>query len=145
MVLGSRDGLEWFRNSKHENTKVKFQGRLGRGGEGAVRILNGIVTVTKTCLRYEANQRLAEILIDGMGVGETSKGVTTPGMGTTEEEATTEHRKTWRVLFGRFRRRAIDCVRTVSSLVSRTRTYPGPCPSQRSENIWKAVQRVARS
>ena len=67
--------------------EVKFKNRLERGRPGAVRILNRIVTVTDKGLEYEADQRHAEILIKDMGINEGSKGITTPGVVTSEGPA----------------------------------------------------------
>ncbi len=44
-VLGSRGGLDWFREVIQRRTEVKFKGRLEMRRQGAVRILNRIATV----------------------------------------------------------------------------------------------------
>ncbi len=61
---------------------MKFKDRLERCKPGAVTILSRIVTVTEHGLEYEADQRHAEILMRGMGIDESSKGVVTPGVRT---------------------------------------------------------------
>ncbi len=48
--------------------EVKFESRLQSRKPGAVRILDRIVTVANGGLEYEADQRLAEILMKDMGV-----------------------------------------------------------------------------
>ncbi len=44
--------------------EVKFKARLERKRPGAVRLLSRIVTVASEGLDYEADQRLAEILMN---------------------------------------------------------------------------------
>ncbi len=60
--------------------EVKFRRRLERGKPGAVRILNGIVTVTEKGLEYEADQRHVEIIVNDLELTSESKGVVTPGV-----------------------------------------------------------------
>eukprot|EP00969_Alexandrium_andersonii_P341930 15114427-Alexandrium_andersonii.AAC.1 len=51
-----------------------------------MRVLSRIVTWTGEGIWYEADQRHAELIVKGLGVEEDSKGVVTPGVGTTQEE-----------------------------------------------------------
>ncbi len=78
-ALGSRSGLDWFREVTQRRMEAKFKVRLERTRPGAVRILNRTVTVTSEGLDYEADQRHAEISMKDMGVDEGSKGVSNPG------------------------------------------------------------------
>ncbi len=56
-VLGSRVGLNLFREVIQRRTEVKFKGRLERRRPGAVRILSRIVAVVSGGLKYEVDQR----------------------------------------------------------------------------------------
>ncbi len=78
-VLGSRVGLDWFREVIQCRMEVKFKGKLGRRRPGAVRILNRIAMVVSGGLEYEVDQRQAKVLIEEIGVDEGSRGVSTPG------------------------------------------------------------------
>ncbi len=57
---------------------MKFKGRLERRRPGAVRIFNRIAKVASGGLEYEADLRLAEILMKDVGADEASKRVVTP-------------------------------------------------------------------
>ena len=61
-------------------TKVK--GRLGPGpkDQKTMRVLNRIVEWTDKGIRYEADQRHAEIICKELGYNEETKGVVTPGL-----------------------------------------------------------------
>ena len=62
--------------------EVKFRGRLGPGNEGdkGVGIFNGIVTWTADGIRYETDQRHAEIIICQVGLNDGSSSLSTPGV-----------------------------------------------------------------
>ena len=64
-LLGNEVALDWFRERIQEKFEVKFRGRLGpdHGDDKAVRILNRILTWTNEGIRYEVDQRHAEIII----------------------------------------------------------------------------------
>eukprot|EP00959_Pyramimonas_sp_CCMP1952_P374745 7848401-Pyramimonas_sp.AAC.1 len=64
-LLGSEFDLDWFEKKIKEEFEVKVRGRLGPGEEDmkAIRILNRIIEWTKEGLRYEADQRHAEIIV----------------------------------------------------------------------------------
>ncbi len=64
-LLGGDLNLDWFENKIKEEFEVTVRGRLGPGEEDmkAIRILNRIVEWTEEGLRYEADQRHAEIIV----------------------------------------------------------------------------------
>ena len=64
-LLGFEDDLNWFRDQISTRSEVKFKGRLGPGhdDEKAIRILNRVVYWTLDRIRYEPDQRHAEIII----------------------------------------------------------------------------------
>ncbi len=64
---------------------VKLKDSLERKKPGLVRILNRIVTVTDPGLQCEADQRHAEIVMKGMCIDKSSKGVVAPGVVSTGE------------------------------------------------------------
>jgi hypothetical protein len=78
-VLGSRSGLDRFREVIQRRMEVKGKARLERRRPGAARILNRIATATSGGVDYEADRRHSEILMKDMGTDEGSKAVTTPG------------------------------------------------------------------
>ena len=68
------------------STKVK--GRIGPGpkDDKTMRVLNRIVEWTDTGIKYESDQRHAEIIIDHMGLTEKGKSTVSPGDGRYEDE-----------------------------------------------------------
>ncbi len=60
--------------------EVGHKERLIRGHEGAVRVLNRVVSSTKEGIEYEVDQRHAEIIVRDVGLTENSKGASTPGV-----------------------------------------------------------------
>jgi hypothetical protein len=58
---------------------AKLKGRLERGKPGAVRIIDGMATVTEQGLEYEADHTHGEILMKLASINGASKGVVTPG------------------------------------------------------------------
>ena len=68
--------------------KSKFRGRLGpeKEDDKSIRILNRIVEWTEAGIRYEADQRHAELIVKEMGFKDGSKSVTTPGSKSEREE-----------------------------------------------------------
>ena len=74
--------LDWFRERIQDKFEVKFRGRLGpdNGDDKSVRILNRIVTWTEDGIRYEADQRHAEIIVKQLGLNDTSNSLSTPGV-----------------------------------------------------------------
>ena len=71
-LLGNSVALDWFRDKIQGKFEVKFRGRLGpdNGDNKSVRILNRIVTWTNEGIRYEADQRHAELIIRHMGLSD---------------------------------------------------------------------------
>eukprot|EP00969_Alexandrium_andersonii_P156317 6911243-Alexandrium_andersonii.AAC.1 len=51
-----------------------------------MRVLSRIVTWTDEGIWYEADRRHAKLIVQGLGMKGDSKGVVTPGVGTTQEE-----------------------------------------------------------
>jgi len=81
-LLGNDSALDWFKVKIQERFEVKFKGRLGPDNTDnkAVRILNRIVTWTNEGIRYEADQRHAEIIVRQLGLTEESNSAVTPGI-----------------------------------------------------------------
>ncbi len=79
-VLGRSGDLDWFRKVIDKRVEVKYEERLSRDREGAVRVLNRVAISTKEGIEYEADQRHAEIIVRDKGLKEHSKGVTMPGV-----------------------------------------------------------------
>ena len=78
--LGYKESLDWFRGEISKRYEVKFRARLGpeKGDDKSVRILNRIVSWTSEGIRYEADQRHAEIITKILGL-EGKKHIGTPG------------------------------------------------------------------
>ena len=120
-----------------------LKNRLERGRPGAVRILNRIVTVTENGLEYEADQRHAEILMRDMGIDESSKGVTTPGVSSIEGGRAQEdrpRRESWfRAVVARGNYLGQDRmdIQFAAKEVSRFMSKP-------EEQDWSSAKRLAR-
>ena len=80
-ILGFEGELDWFRGQIRGNFEVKFRGRLGpgRGDDKAVRILNRVVYWDAEGIKYEPDQRHAEIIIQQLGL-KGKKTAVTPGV-----------------------------------------------------------------
>ena len=91
-VLGHPEQLDWFRSSIQDRFEVKFRGRLGPGikDDKSIRILNRVVEWTDQGIKYEADQRHAEIIIKQLGLNDRSKPVVTPGSKETGEDSSEE-------------------------------------------------------
>ena len=65
-----------------EMMSTKVKGRLGPGpnNQKIMRVLNRIVEWTDRGIRYEADQRHAEIICRELGYNDNTKGVVTPGL-----------------------------------------------------------------
>ena len=87
-VLGNEVELDWFRECIQGRFEVKFRARLGPEpkDDRSVRLLNRVIHWTKEGIKYEADQRHAELVIKDMGLEGTSNSVVTPG-GKKEEES----------------------------------------------------------
>ena len=79
--LGNENSLDWFRRRIEERFEVKFRARLGPDAKDdrSVRILNRVVEWTPTGIRYEADQRHADIIVKSMGVHVENQTATIPG------------------------------------------------------------------
>ena len=75
--LGYEEDLMWFRSGIQNRFECKLRGMLGPGldDEKSFRILNRVITWSSSGIQYEADQRLAEIIVKGVGLGETSRSV----------------------------------------------------------------------
>ena len=62
--------LDWFRRAISDKYEVKFRGRVGPGEDDdkSIRILNRVVEWTEEGIRYEADQRHADIIVSKMGL-----------------------------------------------------------------------------
>ena len=69
-LLGTDAELNWFRNKISIRYDVKFRGRLGigEGDDKSIRILNRIVEWGEEGIKYEADQRHAEIITRDLGL-----------------------------------------------------------------------------
>ena len=88
-ILGDEQDLDWLRRSISDRYEVKFRGFAGRGekDDKSIRILNRIAEWREDSIRYEADQRHAELIVKHLGLGGgNAKAVTTPGQKRTKEE-----------------------------------------------------------
>jgi hypothetical protein len=91
-LLGKEGELDWFRQMISERFEVKFRGRLGpcHSDQKSIRILNRVVEWSEEGIRYEADQRHAEIIVKHLGLEGESRSMCTPGVkgvkGSEEEE-----------------------------------------------------------
>ena len=81
-ALGKEKDLDWYRKMIMERMSTKVKGRLGPGpkDQKTMRVLNRIVEWTDRGIRYEADQRHAEIICRELGYNDDTKGVVTPGL-----------------------------------------------------------------
>ena len=77
--LATESELLWLRDSLAKLFLIKDRGILGPDPHDLkeIRLLNRIIAWTSSCIRYEADQRHSEILINTFGL-EGAKGVNTP-------------------------------------------------------------------
>ena len=80
-VLGHESDLDWFRRGISAVFEVKFRGRIGPEDTGlkSIRILSRVVHWTEEGIEYEADQRHAEVIVNGLELGRGVKSVSTPG------------------------------------------------------------------
>ena len=77
-AMGTDADLDWYTSELHKVFEIKMCGRIGEGTEETeVRILNRIVRITPTGVRYEADPRHHELLDPSMGL-EAGSSVITP-------------------------------------------------------------------
>ena len=74
-VLGDEKQLDWFREQIARRFEVKFRGRLGpeEKDDKSIRILNRVVEWGPDGIRYEADQRHAEIIVRDLEVSANAK------------------------------------------------------------------------
>ena len=98
-TLGYDADLDWYREQVKKRLEIKEKGRMGpaKGDVKTMRVLNRILEWRDNEVRYEPDQRHAEIICQEMGLGKTSKTVVTPGikeiLGEEKELGTEEARK----------------------------------------------------
>ena len=85
-ALGEDSDLSWYEQGLANYFELKIRGRMGQDKDDCkeIRILNRILRLTDEGLRYEADPRHAEILIQSLGLS-ASKPVVTPGVKSSEE------------------------------------------------------------
>ena len=96
-ITGPESHLDWFREQIIKRFEVKFKARLGPDShdDKKVRVLNRIIEWENGVgIKYEADQRHAEIIVEAAGL-QNSNSVSTPGVkevevgeGTPSEEGT---------------------------------------------------------
>ena len=86
--MGNEVELDWFRESIQGKFEVKFRARLGPGekDDKSVRLLNRVIHWTGEGIKYEADQRHAELIIKDLGLDTSSNSVVTPGGKKDEED-----------------------------------------------------------
>jgi hypothetical protein len=88
-ATGTAKELDWFENTLLTRFEGKVKGRLKECGD-ELRILNRIVRRTDAGYEWEADQRHAELLIEGAGLTEDSRPLSNPGRKLTAKELETE-------------------------------------------------------
>ena len=85
-AMGTDADLDWYASELQKVFEITIRGRIGEGTEETeVSILNRIVRMTPTGVRYEADPRHHEPLVRSMGL-EAGSSVITPGVKTAEPE-----------------------------------------------------------
>ena len=79
-ILGYEESLDSFKERITDKYEIKFRGRLGPNpkDDKEIRLLNRVIYWGKEGIKYEPDQRHAEIMIKLAGV-EGKKSVVTPG------------------------------------------------------------------
>ena len=80
-TLGTPTCLDLYEEGMEKSVECKLKGRLGHGKDDLkkIRVLNRIVHVVDSCLRYEADPRHAELLAKSLKL-DFSKHMVTPGV-----------------------------------------------------------------
>ena len=80
-ALGTPTGLDHYEKGMADTFECKFKGRLGHGEKDLkeMRVLNRIVRIDKTGLRYEADPRHAELLAKSLNLTQC-RTMVTPGV-----------------------------------------------------------------
>ena len=85
-AMGTDADLDWYTSELETVFEMKRRGHIGEGTEETeVRILNRIVRITPTGVRYEADPRHHELLVRSMGL-EAGSSIITPGIKPAEPE-----------------------------------------------------------
>ena len=145
-ALGFEPALDWFRRSISSVFEVKFRGRIGPadGDLKSIRILNRVVQWTPEGLEYEADQRHAELIVQGLGLEAGGKPVSTPGCRrdpTLEDETELAPRDstTYRALVARGNYLAQDRSDIAFAVKELCRSMSSP-----TEGDWLALKRLGR-
>ena len=74
-ALGFDKDLDWYRAEIQRKLQTKVKGRLGPGDgdQKEMRVLNRVIEWTPNGIKYEADQRHAEIIYQELGLKESSK------------------------------------------------------------------------
>ena len=74
--------LDWLQEAIKQRFDVQVRGRIGpaEGDDKSMRILNRIVEWAEEGIRYEADQRHAEVIIKRLGVSGKSKKLSAPAV-----------------------------------------------------------------
>ena len=138
--------LDWYRAEIMKRMTAKVKGRIGPGmrDEKDMRVLNRLVEWTRGGIKYEADPRHAEIIWEGVGMKEESKGVVTPGTKVKdeegdEEELGREEATRYRALAARANYLAQDRIDIQYATKELCREMAIP-----TVRAWKALKRLAR-
>jgi hypothetical protein len=80
-MMGGGESLDWFRREIVKRFEVKFKGRLGpeKEDDKSIRVLNRVVSWDEEGIKYEADQRHAEIIAQSViEEGTNTRGISTP-------------------------------------------------------------------
>jgi hypothetical protein len=141
-LTGFDEDLDWYRKKIAERFDVKFRARLGEDqwDDKSVRILNRIVTWEDGVgLRYEPDQRHAELIAKGLGLDETSKVVQTPGTKEVTGEAKDFEPTKYRMFVARANYLAQDRVDIQFAVKELCRKMSSP-----EARDWQALKRLGR-
>ena len=89
-ALGWESQLDWYREKGTGRFESKVKGRIGpaSGNEKSMRVLNRLVHWTSEGIEYEADQRHAELIIQGLSLKADSKSVNTLGESSARQDVT---------------------------------------------------------
>ena len=145
-ALGHEKDLDWYREQIQNKMSTKVKGRLGPADKDlkTMRVLNRVVEWQEHNIRYEADQRHAEIICKELGLNKGSKGVVTPGVkassSTEEDEDLDEEQATrYRALTARANYLAQD--RADIQFATKELCREMSIPKMRS---WEALKRLGR-
>ena len=89
-ALSTDEHLDWYESELKKSFEIKIRGRLGEGCSGPqeIRILNRIVAVDDSGLRYEADPRHGDLLMSSLDLTSKSSAAT-PGVKPVDCDANT--------------------------------------------------------